>query len=319
MPNVKNEQSKCVLTVTLNPSVDSVLLYQSFNNYLRFKKQFDFGAGKGVNVSRALEALGIQTVTSGLVGGRNGEQLTRLLEREKLANQFVLIKANSRKNISLCADDGVVFQRLFQQSPAIDTSEIERFMDLYRQLMKQSRLVVLSGRLPAGLDQDMYYELIRQARVGQVKVCLDTSGLALRRGLKAKPWMIKPNRHEVYEALGIKINKISDGIQALKIFRRKGIKNVLISLGAQGAIGCNHDDLWYAKASNVKAMTSVGCGDALVAGFCAEYLAQASFQEALRFAVAAGTINTQSVIPGGIHSDGVRKLAKSIKLTKIKI
>jgi len=306
--------NKYILTVTLNPAVDTMLVYNKINNISRIKKEIRSAGGKGINVSRALNNFGWPNLSTGIVGGENGREICRKAVQEKIWNRFHSAVCESRNNIILLVPAFLDRKRIFLKTPTVSRTEYERFKDLYKKLIHRADLVVLSGSVPGGISAEAYAELTRIAHQLKIPVFLDASHAALRAGLKATPEFIKPNRQEIAQLLGVKVSTFNEARNAVLRLRKLKVENIYISLGSQGAIGCNNNDLWYAKAPQIKALNSVGCGDAFVGAVCVGYLQKLSFQECLRLAVAAGTVNAMSLTPGQIDIAQVNKMKVRIKL-----
>lgn len=313
----RSDTNAYTLTVTLNTTVDTMLRYRHNGGRHALQEQTSVAGGKGLNVSRALRRLKQRSYATGIVGGETGGRIEGLLRQEKLPYRFYHNTGDSRENLILCLPRVTAANRVFRQTPAIDAAGYRRFRRLYRELLAGARLVALSGSVLEGLPATVYADLIRDARARNIPALLDTGGAALREGLKAQPTFIKPNHSEIQQATGIRVRSLSDGLRAVAAFGRWRIPHVYLSLGDKGAIGCNRNELWYAKAPKVSVRNTVGCGDAFVAAVCAAHLDNLSFPESLSLAVAAGTVNATNIVPGLIDPDAVRRTAGRIKLKNI--
>lgn len=316
MPDRK-APSRHVLTVTLNTTIDTMLGYRRSARRHAFVKETRVAGGKGLNVSRALRRLACSSLATGIVGGRTGRQIERLLREEELRHRFYRNESESRQNLILCLPDLAPANRVFRQTPAITTAGYRAFRRMYRDILPGTDLVVLSGSVLTGLPAEVYADLIRDARRRKIPVLLDASGNTLREGLKARPAFIKPNVSEIQHATGIRVRTLTDAVKAAACFRRMNIPHIYLSLGERGAVGCNHNELWYAKAPKVTVRNTVGCGDAFVAAVCAAHLDGMGFSESLSLAVAAGTVNATNIVPGLVDQDAVKDMANRIKLKKL--
>lgn len=305
-----------ILTVSLNPAIDTMYVFNKADGIFRIKKEVRSAGGKGINVSRTLNNFGWPNLSTGIVGGKNGREISRMVVQEKIRNQFYSTACESRNNILLFVPAFQDKKRIFPKSPTIVRHEYEGFKDLYKKLMQRADLVVLSGSVLEGIPAETYAELTRIAHQLKVPVFLDAGQAALREGLKAIPKFIKPNRREIEELFGIKISTFTAARKAVLRLKTFKVENIFISLGPLGAIGCNNNDLWYAKAPPIKALNSVGCGDAFVGAVCVGYMQNLSFQECLRLAVAAGTVNAATLIPGRIDKAQVNKMKGRVKLNQ---
>ncbi len=315
----KSNSQPQVLTVTMSPCVDYLYQYRSRGRLYVVKHAQAMAGGKGINVSRSLRAMGIPSVALGLNGGRNGEMLRSLLRKERIENAFTEIQAETRASQTLEGVGQSEPWRIFQRTPAVTRQECELFLRQYRKLLPSVSVVVISGRMADGLSKTFLSKLINLTHQYAVRVMLDTSGELMLSGVKARPWMIKPNRHEAQALTGVSIKRFPDAVRAMKRLKRHHIENIFITLDRDGAIGCNQNHLWYAKAPKVDHVSAVGCGDAFVAGFCCSILRGHSFEDGFRYAVAAGSDSVRRLVPGGICPDTVDRLSQKIKIKKYKL
>lgn len=313
----KRIQKRYILTVTLNPAIDTMLVFKPSGRIARIKRQIRSAGGKSINVSRALNSFGCPNWSTGIVGGANGLEICRLAGQEKIHNQFYKATGESRNNIILFVPGLGGGKRVFSKAPMIDRNEYVGFEELYKKLIDRADLVVLSGSVLNGISMLAYVRLIKLSRQRNIPVFLDAGQEALREGLKARPEFIKPNRREIEELFGVKIMTLDDARKAVLRLKSFKVENIFISLGSKGAIGCNRNDLWYAKAPTIKVLNSVGCGDAFVGAVCAGFIKKMNFRDCLKLAVAAGTVNAMTLIPGRIDRVKVNKMADRITLKQL--
>lgn len=299
-----------ILTVTLNPALDCFIA----KRYSSVLDESLVAGGKGINVTRALNCLGSESCATGFLGGQIGRQVLKELNKEKLNHCFVRIQGETRKNTTIHTASGVQ-QRDIQMGPLITRSEMTQFVDVYKKLLTKSSGVVISGRNAYGQNDALYARLIRIAQNEfSLPVTLDSSGPAFIQGLKAKPWMIKPNLEEAQEALSRRIKSEKDIIIALKAFYRRGVEIVIISDYLKGAYGFAFDRMIHVQPRQVKAAHDVGCGDTLVAGFISAFQKTKDFQQSLCTAVAAAAANNMSTTPGLVSKAQVKEMLNHIDL-----
>lgn len=308
-----------VLTVTLNPAMDIVLTYQSRRDGYHLYKESSIAAGKGVNVSRALKGLGCPTIASGFLAKADSRVYLRALDREKLKHSFIHGQYFLRRNIAFTFDEGKTEDRIFQVSAQVVSKDLSIFNQHYRSLLAQAQMVVLSGSLPAGVPKAIYSDLIHAAHQKNIKVFLDASGRALKEGLKARPYFIKPNAIEVERASGIRIRNLNEARHAMRYFQKRRIPCVFISMGELGAICCKQNELWYAKAPKVRVKSAVGCGDAFVAAACFAHLNDMSMSDTVSLAVAAGTANAMQAVPGQVSTSIVQKIQRQVQVKRLSL
>jgi tagatose 6-phosphate kinase len=304
---------KLILTATLNPSLDKTVTIRRFcaGHTFVVADSIISAGGKGINVSRVLRHLKFKTCAIGLLGGSAGRIFGQLLARERITHDFVPIRYETRTNLTIM-DSYSRRTRILEAGPKVRPADINRFKKIYRKWLKQSCFVVLSGRNAQGASDFLYAELIYLAKKENVPSILDTSGPSLRAGLKAKPFMIKLNVDEAQEALGFRLDTLCRVKKAVGQFHRLGIGMVVISMNRDGAVGSDQREMWHVRTPKIWAKNDVGCGDALLAGFLYAYLRRRPFREVLRWAVAAGTANTRTLVPGQICRDDLDKFFKAV-------
>lgn len=311
---------KFVLTVTLNPTLDRTILEASKTNVAPTHKNVIISAGgKGINVSRALNFFRQTNLAVGFLGGKTGQTMESLLRGEGIRSHCMTIEGQTRINSTRINTATTDIKRTIKKGPWVTRNETRQLKDHYRKLLNKASLVVLSGRNARGVPDSFYAQLIALAHKANVKSVLDTSGKALREGLKAGPFMIKLNRQEAEDVLQMELNTASKIKTAIKCFHRMDIEIVVISLGAKGAVGSYRRRMCYAQTPPLKIKNDVGCGDAFLGGFLSSYLADAPFEKAMSTAVAAGAANAGSYIPGLIDRKMFKQMIQCVKLKKIRV
>lgn len=332
---------KYILTVALNPAVDRCVVIKDLASFEEDSRLGEWSCvsvqgrwhprdaclkipgpnaemisagGKGINVARTLKVFGMQTRVTGFLGGETGEMIQRLLRKEAIPSRFVFGKGRTRINLTMMDAKTRRVERRLEEGEAVTGAEIHLFLKEYARLLKNSSMVVLSGRNARGVPDSFYAKLIRLARSQDVPAVLDTSGRSFRMGLRAGPWAIKPNIDELREALGEELKSVAQIKRVVQRLHRLGVKIVLISKGAEGAIGSNEEEIWCARSAPVSDGHGVGCGDAFLAGFLYSFLKKDPLSAALRWAAAAGAANAMSLIPGNIRHCRVHALFSRVKL-----
>ncbi len=303
--------SKYILTVTLNPAIDKTF------NPVRSASVATAG-GKGINVSRTLKDLGINVLATGLVGRDSMKFFKQQLDKEKIPHNFVPTKNPTRTNETILDLKKEEIPRRLGKGFTVDQKEIKQFKIKFRKLLKSATLAVLSGSKPQGVSDNIYLELIEIARDAGVECILDSHGPAFKHALKAKPLAIKPNREEAQEALGRPLRSQADLIEAVQYFLKRDVQNVFISLAQDGAIASNGKQIFSARPPDVKMINSVGCGDAFVAGFIFALQNNFTFEKALAWAIATGSANGLTVIPGQVYKKDVKRLNAQVIVKKLK-
>lgn len=317
--------SKGILTVTVNPAVDVTVISPPSGpggrSRLRMRCSTNSSGlvlsagGKGVNVARALRNLGAPVLAAGIAGGETGNFLQRSLRKENIPVVFLGVQGPTRLNVTVLGSRLGGGTRVIQEGPRLTPKEIRHFEIEYRRWLRRSRWVVLCGRNAVGAPVDWYARLIHLARKEGVPAAVDTSGAALAAALKARPFLIKPNLEEAEAVVHRRLNSLARIKEALRHFHSRGVRVVLLSLGARGAVASDGKDFWRARPPRVRVVNDVGCGDALLAGFLSAF-EKRSLAEALRRGVACGTANALGSTPGAIHLNGVSRFERRVTVDR---
>ncbi|MGW2625371.1 1-phosphofructokinase [Micromonospora taraxaci] len=259
-----------IVTVTLNPSLDRAVEVDSLcrGEVIRAAAAHLDPGGKGVNVSRALLANGVPSVAVLPSGGDEGNQLIRLLKAEGVEVLAVPIAGRTRSNITLAEPDGTV-TKINEPGPAMCRAEFDEVIDRVLVQAGGADWVVLCGSVPPGLPADAYAQLCRKLRAAGVRVAVDTSGPALREAALAGATLLKPNRDELAEVVGTPLKDLDDVVDAAQRLRAWGAGTVVASLGADGAVLVDAEGVRTGTCPVARPRSTVGAGDALLAGFLA--------------------------------------------------
>ncbi|MEU8419672.1 1-phosphofructokinase [Micromonospora sp. NPDC048835] len=259
-----------IVTVTLNPSLDRAVEVDSLTRgkVIRAAAAHLDPGGKGVNVSRALLANGVPSVAVVPSGGDEGNQLIRLLEAEGVEVLAVSISGRTRSNITLAEPDGTV-TKINEPGPAMYRAEFDGVIDRVLANASGADWVVLCGSVPPGLPADAYAQVCRKLRAAGVRVAVDTSGPALREAALAGATLLKPNREELADVVGAPLTGLDDVVDAAQRLRAWGAGTVVVSLGADGAVLVDAGGVHTGTCPVSRPRSTVGAGDALLAGFLA--------------------------------------------------
>lgn len=285
-----------IVTVTPNPVLDRTLIVPriKLNEVLRAAAtRLDWG-GKGFNVSRALKALGTESVALGFIGGATGQLLEQGLHELGIATDFVHIAGETRTNIVIAEQDTGRYIKVNEAGPVVSAEEQAAFFSLVRRRVRPGELWVLSGSLPPGVPPDFYADLITAVQQAGAQAVLDTSGEPLFLGCRAGPYLIKPNASEAQEVTGQEIHSDEDALVAARFFLEQGVQIVALSLGAEGLLLASRGWAVRARPPRVQARNPVGAGDALVAGLVWTMLRGLPPEETARWGVACGAAAAMS-------------------------
>ena len=277
-----------IYTVTLNPALDYILKVDN----LRFddiNRSFDekiFYGGKGINVSVVLNRLGACNIALGFLGGFSGKKLEYLLKKDNIACDFTEINGETRINVKIKTDKEIDINAA---GPDITASEINSFLKK-TDSFKNGDYIVLSGSIPKSIPEDIYERILCRIKDRNIKSVIDTTGNLLLKVLKYNPFLIKPNHHELGDLFGVRTDTEDEIIRYARKLQDMGAQNVLVSRAEDGAILLDSNgDLHKAAKTEGKLVSSVGCGDSMVAGFLAGYIRTSDFDYALKLGAACGS------------------------------
>ncbi len=280
-----------IATITLNPSLDEHitvdgLMVEETNRWHRLRR---YAAGKGIAVSRAIHEMGGLTTAYGFIGGANGHTVEILLDEEGVPFSFTPVEQETRTNFIITDTKTLQQTRIDAPGPHISKKELERFIRKMRKIRPSPELIVAGGSVPPGVPDNIYYDIVSDAKSFGVRTILDAAGQWLEEGIKAKPYLIKPNVHEAEGLLGRELPTEEAIIDAALDLRETGIEVVVISRGKDGIIAVSKESVFKAVSPEVKVRSKVGAGDCTVAGLALKLAYGEPLIEACRLAVAMGT------------------------------
>jgi 1-phosphofructokinase len=295
-----------IVTVTLNPSLDRTIEVEHLEKGALTRAtsaRLDPG-GKGVNVSRALLANDVPSVAVVTAGGADGDQFIRMLEAEGIALHAVPVAGRTRSNVTIVEPDGVT-TKLNEPGEPLSRAELDAIADAVLAETDGAAWVVACGSLPPGVPAGIYANLCEFFASAGIRVAVDASGPSLLAAVEAHPVLIKPNREELAEAVGRPVERIADVVEAAQLLRERGAGAVLASLGADGAVLVEDDCVTIGNAPVVEPRSTVGAGDALLAGFLAAGArGPSALAEGLAWAAAAVCLPASRMPgPGDIRRD----------------
>jgi len=256
-----------VLTVTLNPALDLTVQLPALRlgEVNRSDNLQVHAAGKGLNVAQVLADLGHQLTVTGFLGEANAQPFEQLFAARGFADEFVRVAGETRSNIKLAEADGRITDI---NGPGLEVGAAQREELLARleRLVPDHDLVVVAGSLPRGIEVQWFVELLQRLKRLGIRVALDTSGAALRKGLAATPWLIKPNEQELGEARGVALDDSSAVAAEARRLQAEGIAHVVVSQGAHGVSWFSPNAALHANPPKVRVVSTVGAGDSLLAG-----------------------------------------------------
>ena len=310
------------MTVTLNAAVDRTYMVKGFNvgrmhvpDSLRVVP-----GGKGINVARVLKTLGKEVVATGFAGGTGAAFIDRGLRAVGILPDFVQVAEEARRVIAIIDTTAGTQTRLDEQGPVILPSEVQKLLDKVDKLLtKNAEMLIMSGSAPRGVPFTIYADLIGLAKQRGVPAILDTRDETLAEGVKAKPAAIKPNLAELQTLVDDPSLTPEAGVaEAAQQLASDGIELVCVSLGKAGAIAATRTkQAWRAAPPAVKYISSVGSGDAMVAGLAIGLLEKRPIEDILRLGVASGTADAATFGAGFAKRDQIIQCARGVKVERV--
>lgn len=276
-----------IYTCTVAPSIDCTNYLADFKigELNRSEKVHYYPGGKGINVSRVLKRHGVDSVALGFAGGFTGQFIEDFLAEENVKTDFIGTGQISRINIKIKSDDET---ELNGPGPDLTEAHLEELKEKVKTI-KSGDWFVLSGSIPKELPLDYFAALAETCQNAGARFVLDTSGKALKELIKSKPFLIKPNKEELGDLFQTEINGKEQAAEYAFELTKQGVENVIVSMGAEGAILVDKDMALFANAPKGKMVNSVGAGDSMVSGFIAALSQGSTKADAFRYSIASGS------------------------------
>ncbi|WP_407730094.1 1-phosphofructokinase [Pseudomonas helleri] len=281
-----------ILTITLNPALDLTVRVPHLEpgEVNRSQTLLSHAAGKGLNVAQVLADLGHSLTVSGFLGEDNQQAFNALFARRGFADAFIRVPGETRSNIKLAEDDGRVTD-INGPGPHVNDLAQHALLDKLDHIAASHDAVVVAGSLPRGVSAPWLRELVLRLKALGCKVILDTSGEALKEGLRAGPWLVKPNAQELSEALGHPVSSVASQVAAATELQTLGVSHVVISHGADGVNWFSRETQpLQAVPPKVRVASTVGAGDSLLAGMVHGLISGHSPEQTLRSATAIAAL-----------------------------
>ncbi|MFF8832335.1 1-phosphofructokinase family hexose kinase [Streptomyces sp. NPDC015131] len=302
-----------ILTVTLNTALDITYRVGALTPHAshRVDDVTERPGGKGVNVARVLAALGHETVVTGFAGGPAGEVLRGLLAPLPVRDALVPAAGPTRRTVAVVDASTGDTTQLNEPGPTLTPAEWTAFLATYEELVRDADAVALCGSLPPGIHVGAYADLVRRARAASVPVLLDTSGEPLRRGIAARPDLVKPNTDELARLTGSR-----EPLRATRDARRRGAHAVVASLGPDGLLAVTPDGTWRAAPPGPERGNPTGAGDSAVAGLLAGLVEGLPWPERLARATALSAATVRAPAAGEFDMTTYRELLSRVTVTE---
>jgi 1-phosphofructokinase/tagatose 6-phosphate kinase len=311
-----------IITVTLNAALDRTLTVPNFQlgHRHRASAALTLAGGKGINVARALKALDVPVVATGLAGGRTGTRIVEELTTEAILNDFVRIADESRTSTMVVDPTGGTSTEIYEWGPQVSAEELQMLLEKVAYYARAADVVVLAGSLPRAVDADFYANAIRELSRRRVRTVLDTEGEPLRLGVEAEPRLVSPNQREAESLVGQEFFEPDDFLMALDAIADLGASNVLITeeTACYGLFTEERQSFRFrASTPRLDPIAPVGAGDVLLAGFIAARFNGRPIDEALRHGVACAAASVLELGAGRFDPKEAVRLSAGVELQEL--
>ena len=309
-----------VATITLNPAYDLVGLSTpiELGEVNRVTTAGFHAAGKGINVAKVLKSLGIDVTVGGFLGKENQDGFQKEFSEAGIANRFQMVEGRTRINVKLTEPSGKVTDFNFSGFE-ITKQDWTRFVNDTLSWAGQFDMICVSGSVPPSIDLNDFTAWMKRLRSECMCLIFDSSREAFVAGLKALPWLVKPNHHELEIWAGRPLPELSDVVQAAHELRQQGIAHVVIPLGEQGAMWVNASGAWMAKPPKCDVVSTVGAGDSMVGGLIYGLMMRQTSEHTLRLATAISALAVSQTNVGITDREQLARMMTEVELTPLKI
>lgn len=309
-----------ILTVTLNAAIDKRYVVENFQigEVNRVKECAYTPGGKGLNVSKPAAIAGARVVATGFVGGHAGAYIEEALKPFGVESAFYHMLQESRSCINIWDEVHQVQTEFLEPGFVVTEEDFEAFLEKFQELVRDADVVSMSGSVPKGLDATAYQRMVAIVKAAGKPVILDTSGKLLSEGILAKPTMIKPNIDEIRMLTGSRCDDLDEIIEAAIHICVRGVEMVAVSLGAEGSILACSEGVYRAIVPKIDAVNTVGCGDAMIAGFALGLSQGLDIEETLRKASAISAAAALREETGFFVLEDMEKILPDVVIQKIR-
>jgi len=308
-----------ITTITLNPALDRTIHIKSvkYGEVNRVGEIREDLGGKGINVGRILSGFTLPTMNMTILGQSNQHEILEYFKKDQMAVNYVEVPGHTRTNIKIVEMDMNRTTDLNESGLSVETAHYENFLEKLDAIAEKSEYIVMSGSLPEGLSKSTYKEIAE--RYGKkVKIIMDADDEVLSEGLKGEPYLIKPNIHELENALNRKLESEGEIIEAAReIIKQYKITYVLVSMGAKGSLLVSGEEAYRGGTIDVDIISTVGAGDAMLAGFIYGLSRKKPLKDCLAIAAACSALTISVEGYPRLDLDDVYDRARQVMVTKL--
>lgn len=310
-----------ITAVNLNPCIDKSILVSGFQ-YGQLNRVVDSceeASGKAINVGIAVKRIGKDVECLGFNYKGNGKVLENTLDDYGITSEFVWVEGRLRTNTKILDRETNILTELNEYGSEVTKEDIYKLKSVIKEHAARSSIVVIGGSAPVGVDTTIYREILEELSVYPVKIILDAEKDFLLEGIKAKPYLIKPNLFELETAFGKKCKTIEEVVLLAREILEKGVEVVCVSLGEKGAVICDKQEAFYSQGLLLEIQGIQGAGDSMVAGICAALEEKLPIQEMLRYGMAASAASLVLKGTQMCSQEGFCKYREQIKIQKMEV
>lgn len=313
-----------IVTVTLNAAIDRTVAVPNFRLARRHRsvESRTVAGGKGINVARALRLLGRPVIAAGFAGGPTGTRVLEQLRRESILTDFTWIAGETRVNLAVVDPTSGEQTEINERGPAVSPEEVERFVERLRYLAAGARICVLAGTLPPGAGDDLYARLVADLREAGITAVLDSEGEPMLAGLRAGASVVTPNQREAEELVGQEFEERDDYVHGLTELVRLGAGEAAIT-GPDGCLAVVGEGaerrVLEVRTGALEPVSTVGSGDAFLAGYVACLYEGREPAECLAYGVACGAESTQHFGAGTVDRHQVERLLETVEVHDLEV
>lgn len=318
---MKLSQQCRIITVTLNPAIDKTveINHLKVGSVNRISSVRVDAGGKGINVSKVIKNLGGESLALGILAGRNGDFIKAYLDSLNIDNGFVFVKGETRTNLKVIDTLNLSNTDINERGNPVKPEDLAAVEESIFRAINENSILILSGSIPEGIPKDIYATWIEKAKEIGAKTILDADGELLKEGLKAGPYMVKPNIHELEKLYDKKFNSMNEIIETARELFSLGVEKVVVSLGGDGGLFMDKNNVIHAKGLSVPVKSTVGAGDSMVAALAAALEREYSLEETVVLATATSAANVMTSGTQPAELEAILELAKKVKFEQIKL
>jgi 1-phosphofructokinase len=318
---MKASQQTKLLTITLNPAIDKTVQLEELRvgSVNRVTSMRVDAGGKGINVSKVIKSLGGESRALGILAGKNGLFIKNYLDSLDIENEFTFATGETRTNLKIIDMLNQSNTDINEPGSTLSDKDLAKIEEDIFRAINEASILIFSGSIPAGAPKYIYGTWIKRAKEYGAKTILDADGDLLIEGIKAGPYMVKPNIHELEKLCNKKLESTEEIIKAAQSFFEYGVERVVVSLGKEGSLFIDKQNIVQAEGLKVPVKSTVGAGDSMVAALALSLEREYSLEETVVLATAASAANVMTSGTQPAELKEILELEKKVKFEYIKI